>query len=339
MKTEVLFNQGSNAVSFIIDLWQRDNPSISTAVTLFMDPIYDSNIILPTCSGGWRSGWQADETSGTDWYSNLKVFSPGPIVNGVVSDVVPAGDTYVPGSATSGGVYDAIANAITWSAPGSFPTTMYSFNNPVQWAAQVACTGSDIINAFSMSAAGIPVTVSNPVTLTLSSCSTPTFTNTPTITDTPTNTNSPTPTNTPTITPTPTFSNTNTFTSTPTISNTPTFTLTPTITNTPTITLTPTNTPAGLHVWPNPFSPKYAVPVNGEGVLKAYQVPPDATMTIYTVSGELVIDPRSPDAAGYIYWNGRNKNGMMVSTGTYYYVIKNGSSTLLSGKLLVLIDK
>jgi hypothetical protein len=133
-----------------------------------------------------------------------------------------------------------------------------------------------------------------------------------------------TPTNTPT--PTPSF--------TPTNTPTPTVTLTPTNTSTPTISPTPTATPPGLHVWPIPFDPKFAV----GGTLKAYQVPVGYSLYIYTVSGELVLDPLTPDNTGLITWNGRNKNGVVVSTGTYYYVIRNGSSTLLAGKILVLIE-
>ena len=110
-------------------------------------------------------------------------------------------------------------------------------------------------------------------------------------------TTTPTFTPTKTVTSTPTITATTTPTNSPTITSTPTITMTPTLTYTPVPTATATATPIGLHVWPNPFDPGYAVPVpgsNGIGVFKAYQVPAGATMSIYTVSGELVFGPRGP---------------------------------------------
>jgi len=113
---------------------------------------------------------------------------------------------------------------------------------------------------------------------------------------------------------------------------TPTPALTATATSTSTITPTASPTPVGLHVWPNPFNPAFAV----GGFLRAYQVPPGATMSVYTVSCELVLPPLSPDATGLITWNGTNKNGRTVSSGIYYYVIQASHKTLLAGKILVL---
>ncbi len=124
----------------------------------------------------------------------------------------------------------------------------------------------------------------------------------------------------------------------PPLTPTPSATPSPTSTLTPVYTPTATPTPPGLHVWPNPYNPQYAWPGNGVGLFRAYQVPSGATMSIYTVSGELVIklgqDPNYP--GGYIDWNGDNSKGVPVSAGIYYYVIQNNNSTLLSGKVLVL---
>lgn len=297
MKSTVHSN-GTGTTTFNIQLWPTGNPA--SVVTLNYT---DTFAPQPTCSGGWRAGWQVDETSGTDWFSNLKVFGPGPILNASVTDVVPAGVTYI-GSSTGG---TDNAGTLSWGAPAAFPATLYSFDNPVQWWGTVACPGP-ITNQFSMAADSIPFVTSNAVTLSVSSCTTPgTATNTPTST----------PTLTPTLTPT----------------RTPT--LTPTDTPTPRPTATPTATPIGLHVWPIPFAPKYAV----GGVLKAFQVPAGAELSIYTVSGETVVGPLQPDPTGLITWDGTNKNGVRVSTGAYYYVIQSGSSTLLEGKLLILMDR
>lgn len=69
--------------------------------------------------------------------------------------------------------------------------------------------------------------------------------------------------------------------------------------------------------------------------------------SIYTISGELVIDSTmggnnlryaSPIGMPCWEWNGRNTNSLFVSTGVYYYVVQtsNGGPVLLTGKLLVI---
>jgi hypothetical protein len=87
----------------------------------------------------------------------------------------------------------------------------------------------------------------------------------------------------------------------------------------------------GLVVWPNPFNPAFAV----NGVLKAEQVPAGATLSLYTLSGELTVGPLGEVVPGRIEWNGRNKQGAPVSPGIYYFVIENGGTKLLVGKILV----
>ena len=64
-------------------------------------------------------------------------------------------------------------------------------------------------------------------------------------------------------------------------------------------------------------------------------------MDIYTVSGELTVhlSEGNKGTPGEIDWDGHNTNNVMVSTGTYYYVIQGNGSTLLKGKVLVLIDQ
>jgi hypothetical protein len=216
-------------------------------------------------------------------------------------------------------------------------------------------------------------TFTNTFTPTITNTFTITFTNTftPTFSNTFTSTFSPTITNTFTYTPTNTFTPTvtNTFTNTPTNTFTPTFTITPidtaTNTNTPVNTSTVTNTPSitptftathtstpsitptpNLYVWPNPFNPSTAV----NGVLQAGYVPSTASMSIYTISGELVVNYCSQNcppnnsifydnATGTIDWRGRNSMNFLVSTGVYIYVIQNGGKTLLTGKLLVVTGK
>lgn len=260
---------------------------------------------IPGAGGSYQIGWQADGTSSTDYFANLKLFGPGPVVNAAVTDVIPSGISYSGSTTTT-----SSSSPLIWNAPTAFPATMLAQTGPISWWGTASCPGP-IYNNFTMGGDSLNPATSNSVTLTISgSCITNTPTNTPTVTLSPTPTISLTPTNTPT----------------------PTITLTPTNTPTPVDTPTFTPTPVGLHVWPIPFDPKYAV----GGVLKAYQVPAGATMSIYTVSGESVVNPPLlPDTTGTIYWDGRNSNGSPVSAGIYYYVIKNGNSTLLSGKILL----
>jgi hypothetical protein len=54
---------------------------------------------------------------------------------------------------------------------------------------------------------------------------------------------------------------------------------------------------------------------------------------IYTLTGELV--SKAESSGGFATWNGKNRNGVQVSTGIYYYVIQKGGQVLKVGKLLV----
>jgi hypothetical protein len=58
-------------------------------------------------------------------------------------------------------------------------------------------------------------------------------------------------------------------------------------------------------------------------------------MNIYTASGEAVITGLQP-VAGTFDGDGRNKNGAVVSSGLYVYLVRNGKTTLLEGKFLVI---
>ncbi len=306
---------GSGGVTYTAKVWPANNPSLVGTLTYI-----DSTAPIPTCSGGWLQGWQVDETAGTGYFSNLQVYSGGPIINYQVNDAVPSDITYV-GSNVSPATG---APALSWSFPG----TVLSQTTALNWWGLVACPGP-ISNQFSMSSLTAPTTVSNTVNLTVTgSCNTPTPTDTPTVGPTSTFTATPTitATQTPTLTMTP--SPTATMTSSPTFTFTPTQTLTPTVTATPPPP-TATNTPVTpIEIWPIPFNPKYAV----NGKLKVSGLPPGATVSFYTVSGELVY--KSAEVAGWAYWDGTNPQGRLVSSGIYYYIVLNGKQVLLRGKLL-----
>lgn len=85
-----------------------------------------------------------------------------------------------------------------------------------------------------------------------------------------------------------------------------------------------------IEIYPNPFNPSTAV----GGVMKFANMPGKSIITIYTLSGEAVMNFYSKESV--VFWNGKNVNNKMVSPGIYYYIIKlqnNGGS--LTGKIYV----
>ncbi len=148
----------------------------------------------------------------------------------------------------------------------------------------------------------------------------------------------PTPTLTCVITPAPTATPTMTPTWTATPIPTPTTTPMPTPSPTSTMTWTPTGTSTAIatftpicaiHAWPNPYNPNYAV----GGTLKVSCLPAGATVSFYTVTGELVNQVK--EAGGMAQWKGTNRQGAPVSSGIYFYVIQNGSNVLVKSKFLI----
>ena len=124
----------------------------------------------------------------------------------------------------------------------------------------------------------------------------------------------------PSLTPTPTPAFTMAATPSPSTTLTPMDTLTPTSTSTPI---------CEPHVWPDPFSPAAAT----GGVLKVSCVPLGGTVSFFTLSGELV--RRIQEVGQMALWDGQNRNGILVSTGVYFYVIQQGAKVIQTGKLIV----
>jgi hypothetical protein len=160
--------------------------------------------------------------------------------------------------------------------------------------------------------------------ISFTSTPTPTITHTPTITPTPTATHTPCYAGGLSCTPTITYTPTETFTPTATF----TATWTPTATPSPTQTMTPTPTP-GLHVWPNPFNPFYAQ----GGVLKVDYLPQGSLVSFYSLSGELVLALGT--VGNRVEWNGKNRYGVPVAAGIYYYIVENDGKVLDRGKILL----
>jgi len=288
MRSEIQ-TAGSGSTTILVSLWPLGLPA--QAVTL----IYVDSLALlqPTCSGGWRAGWQANETASTDWYSNLRIFGPGPVVNASVTDVVPQYVSYV-GSNLPDTVSGSSPQTLVWNALSAFPATMFSFNTPVSWWGLVACPGP-VTNMFSMGSPSIPSANSNTVTLNVSGgC----------LTSTPTQI--------------------------PTLTSIPTITLTPTITFTPTITLTPTITPTPSYLGPNGPDPGtsfvYPSPSTTGIVNFAFYMTEGGTaqVLVWNTSAELVADTSQG------LWTGPQKITLSTqgwAKGVYFYrVILRDSS-------------
>jgi N-acetylneuraminic acid mutarotase len=201
VRSQIIFSNGSSAVSFIETIWPTGQPGNSKNVTFYINSTVDTNsdFVLPTCSGGWRAGWEVAETAGTDWYSNLKIYGPGPILNASVTDMVPTGVSYLNSNEPNSVLgTNPDPQTLVWSSPSAFPATMYSFDTTIQWWGTVACPGP-FVNTFTMASPSFSGAVtSNSVTLAISGSCGPT--NTPTQTASPTATGTPSPTATPTTT-------------------------------------------------------------------------------------------------------------------------------------------
>ena len=85
-------------------------------------------------------------------------------------------------------------------------------------------------------------------------------------------------------------------------------------------------------VYPNPFDPGTAV----RGTLKVTGMPVGSTLNIYTVAGERVKKQEAGNGFnGWTEWDGRNEQGQLVATGTYFYVVRLGDRTLAEGPLVI----
>jgi hypothetical protein len=67
--------------------------------------------------------------------------------------------------------------------------------------------------------------------------------------------------------------------------------------------------------------------------LKVSCIPPGGKVSIYTVSGELV--KQVPEIAGLAQWDGRNRFGVPVSSGIYFYTTQLGNQVVQAGRFLL----
>jgi hypothetical protein len=95
-----------------------------------------------------------------------------------------------------------------------------------------------------------------------------------------------------------------------------------------------TITVGDIVVYPNPFNPKSAV----GGVLKFANLPRNCIISIYTESGELVINFLAK--ASKETWNGKNSSNTMCSAGIYYFIIKDSTAKIITtGKIFMMSGK
>ncbi len=263
------------------------------------------------------------------WYTDyppVAVTTPNPVLPVPIYPVTLIFDGAINNYAFSGGV---TSGPVTWA---HLPWTQYAYDFTSYIGQQVTikytafdCSGDEhycfaYLDDATWNNSG---SVSNvtPVPCIASGGVTCTPTETPTLTETPT------PCGWPGITCTATMTPTITRTFTPTQTFTPS--LTPTATLSPTWTLSPTPT-CEIQLWPDPYNPNYAF----DGTLKVGCLPPRGKVSIYTVSGELV--QQVFEEEGEAQWNGKNRNGALVSPGIYFYIVQSSGGTVLqTGKFLM----
>jgi hypothetical protein len=84
-----------------------------------------------------------------------------------------------------------------------------------------------------------------------------------------------------------------------------------------------------IEVFPNPYLVK-----KHHQQINFLNIPDDATIYIYTVTGTLVAKLSSVDRSSIVSWDVRNRRGEQVSTGVYLYQVEGGD-TSETGKLVI----
>jgi hypothetical protein len=93
--------------------------------------------------------------------------------------------------------------------------------------------------------------------------------------------------------------------------------------------------PSTPHATPNPFRPRSGGAFDAPAIsLRA--VPPGATVRIYTLVGEQVVELKDSDHDGLIVWDAKNAGGKNVSSGVYLFVVDAGSGAVTRGKVVII---
>lgn len=84
------------------------------------------------------------------------------------------------------------------------------------------------------------------------------------------------------------------------------------------------------HCYPVPFKPSA-----GHTRITFTGLTRQASVKIYTISGELVRSLQKNDVYDFIEWDAKNSRGRNVASGVYFYTVKGGGETA-SGKLMII---
>jgi hypothetical protein len=83
-----------------------------------------------------------------------------------------------------------------------------------------------------------------------------------------------------------------------------------------------------------PFPNPYGLGSARDGQLKFANVPPGSIITMFTISGEMVVTIDVPQVRAV--WDGKNNHNHAVSPGVYFYLVKNMySRQITKGKVFV----
>ncbi len=305
---KVLVTYNAGILNFQAKVWPRGTPEPTTWSINVNDT---SPLPCTAINGGeYRMGWQADGSSSTDYYSNLKLYGPSPVVNPRLWDTLPVAETFV--SSTPQSPTKETGNYLEWDLGGTHPVTTYNLTGAITLSAVVTCGTSS--NLAAVMGDGVSMVQSNSVTLTVNSgCITSTPTQTPTATPSPT----------PKITSTPT--------------QTPTNTPTATITCTPTVTPTPIPDLDTFYVAQNVYNATNDNPVS---IFVQYtKFPGTYSLWIYNSAGEHIrtLDNQvlsAPISQSY-HWDGKNKYGDNCASGVYVLYLVEPFSQKMKRLLLI----
>ncbi len=306
---KVLVTYNAGVLNFQAKVWPQSAPEPTT----WSINVNDSSPLpcTPIDGGTYQMGWQADGTASTDYYSNLKLYGPSPVVNPRLWDTLPTAETFV--SSTPQSPTQETGNYLEWDLGGTHPVTTYNLTGAITLSAVVTC-GTSVNVADVTGDGGVSTVQSNSVNLTVNSgCITSTPTQTPTATPSPT----------PKITSTPT--------------QTPTNTATATITFTPTLTPTPIPNIDTFYVAQNVYNATNDSPVS---IFVQYsQFPGNYSLWIYNSAGEHIktLDNQvlsAPFSQSY-HWDGTNKYGDKCASGVYILYLVEPFSQKLKRLLLI----
>jgi hypothetical protein len=112
-----------------------------------------------------------------------------------------------------------------------------------------------------------------------------------------------------------------------------------------TMTVSPGTNVSAVYVVPNPYRTGTSAETSPyyhnfpDMTIKFYNVPREASIKIYTVSGDLVWETyrSNPEGAdGVVSWDTRNKEGLEVGSGVYVYKCESGGGDYMYGRIVII---